>query len=54
MVEQLMYLFLGTFRKIARKKRLLASSSLSLRPSSVFSTIRMEQLGSHWTDCHDI
>jgi hypothetical protein len=32
------------------KKRLLASSCLSVRRSSV----RMEQLGSHWTDFHEI
>jgi hypothetical protein len=32
-----------------RKKPLLASSCLSLRPSA-----RMEQLGSHWTDFHEI
>jgi hypothetical protein len=32
-----------------REKRLLASSCPSVRPS-----VRMEQLGSHWTDFNDI
>jgi hypothetical protein len=37
--------FLGAFAKF--EKQLLASPCLSVRPS-----IRMEQLGSHWTDFH--
>ena len=36
------------FRKIA-KERLLALSCLAVLPS-----VRMEQLGCHWTDFHEI
>ena len=31
------------------EKRLLASSCPSVGPSSIRSSVRMEQLGSHWT-----
>ena len=49
--------FLGTWSRTVSlqarsqncEKRLLALSSPSLRPS-----VRMKQLGSHWTDCHEI
>ena len=37
------------FRKITQKKRLLASSWLAVCPS-----VRVEQLGSQWTDFHEI
>jgi hypothetical protein len=40
--------FFRRVRKIA-KKRLVASSCLSVRPP-----VRMEQLGSHWSDFHEI
>jgi hypothetical protein len=46
MVEQLTYLFLGTFSKL---RKTTISFVVSVSP-----TIRMEQLGSHWTDCHEI
>jgi hypothetical protein len=36
-----------------REKRLTASSCLSVRPS-VRPSVRMEQLGSHWMDFHEI
>ena len=38
------------------EKRLLASSCLSVRPSTCLSvclSVRMEQLGSHWTDFNE-
>jgi hypothetical protein len=38
------------FRKFAKKKRLLASS---VRPS-VHLSVRIQQLGSHWTDFYEI
>jgi hypothetical protein len=47
--------FLGTFAKL--QKRLLASSCLSVSQSAclpVCLSVRMEQLGSHWTDFHEI
>ena len=40
-------MFLGVFAKL--RKRLLISSCLSVRVP-----VRMEQLGSHWTDFHEI
>ena len=42
---------LGAFAKF--RKRLLRSFALSACPS-VRSYVRMEQLGSHWTDFNDI
>jgi hypothetical protein len=38
--------FLGAFKKL--RKRLLTASSPPVRPS-----VHIEQLGSHWTDCHE-
>jgi len=40
-------LFLGTFAKL--RKTIVSVSHLSFRPS-----VRVEQMGSHWTYCHDI
>ena len=40
-------MFLGAFAKL--RKRLLISSCLSVR-----LPVRMEQLGPHWTDFHEI
>jgi len=40
------YVFLGSFAKL-----LEVTISLVM---SVFPSIRMEQLGSHWTDFHEI
>ena len=40
----------GGYRRVRKicEKRILASSCLSVRPS-----VRMDQLGSHWTDIHE-
>jgi len=41
-----LHTFLGTFAKL---RKAVASFIISVRPS-----VRMEQLGSHWTDFHEI
>ena len=45
------WLFRGSFQEPSKncEKRLLAASCLSIYPS-----VRMEKLGSHWTDFHEI
>jgi len=40
------FIFLGTFAKL---RKTTISFVMSVRPS-----VRMEQLGSHWTDFHEI
>jgi len=40
------FTFLGAFGKLRKATR---SFVISVRPS-----VRMEQLGTHWTDCHEI
>jgi len=40
---------LGVLVKL-RKKKVLTSSCLYVLRLSVFLSVRMEQLGSHWTD----
>jgi len=44
---KIMLPYLGAFAKL--RKRLLASSCLSVRPSA-----RMEHVGSQWTDFHAV
>jgi hypothetical protein len=41
--------FFMLFRKIAKSDYYLLHVCLSVRPS-----VRMEKIGSHWTDFHDI